>query len=280
MTEWDGQMSKPEVAAAINLRVRMPKAAEVIAAQIRGQIVRRELVPGMTLPPENILLDQFGVSRPTLRQAFRILETEGLIRVGRGFGGGAHVLMPDAAVAARNLGLILQLEGTTIDDVYRARTVLESVCARLMAGVKDADSIAGLYDCIDRVSGLIVAASDGIPDPHAWTRTTFEFHEKILHGSGNKTLALQGELLQNIVALHYAVTERSRFQDHSRPGRFRLVRASFTKLADLVAAGDTAGAYNHWLSHMNTAAKTLLGDDLADKPLVDLFADETYVGRR
>ena len=44
--------------------VRVPKAAELVAAQLRGQIVRGELGEGDTLPPEHELMQRFGVSRP------------------------------------------------------------------------------------------------------------------------------------------------------------------------------------------------------------------------
>src|SRR5215218_6683547 len=113
--------------------VRAPKTAELIATHIRRQIVRGELKEGDTLPPEVRLMEQFGVSRPTLREAFRILETESLISVRRGSRGGAQVMAPDLSVAARYVGLLLQLQGATIVDVYEARMVLEPVCARLLA---------------------------------------------------------------------------------------------------------------------------------------------------
>jgi DNA-binding FadR family transcriptional regulator len=61
--------------------VRAPKTSELIAAQLRRQIVRAAVKPGEKLPPETQLMKQFGVSRPTVREAFRILETEGLIVV-------------------------------------------------------------------------------------------------------------------------------------------------------------------------------------------------------
>src|SRR5829696_7938155 len=88
--------------------VRAPKTAELIAAHIRGQIVRNELSAGDTLPPETDLMRQFGVSRPTLREAFRILETESLLQVRRGSRGGAQVTAPTLSVAARYVGLLLQ----------------------------------------------------------------------------------------------------------------------------------------------------------------------------
>ena len=78
------------VPGPIGRPVRAPKTAELIASQLRGQIVRGELKAGDTLPPEITLMEQFGVSRPTLREAFRILETESLIDVRRGSRGGAQ----------------------------------------------------------------------------------------------------------------------------------------------------------------------------------------------
>ena len=69
------------------------KTGELIAAQLRRQIVRGVLKPGQTLPPETQLMEHFGVSRPTLREAFRILEAETLISVRRGSRGGAKVIV-------------------------------------------------------------------------------------------------------------------------------------------------------------------------------------------
>ena len=106
--------------------VRVPKAGEMVAAQLRRQIVLGELKEGDQLPPESVLMEQFGVSRPTLREAFRILEAEGAITVRRGVRGGARVQVPDIGVAARHIGLLLQYRGALLSDVYEVRAVLSS----------------------------------------------------------------------------------------------------------------------------------------------------------
>jgi DNA-binding FadR family transcriptional regulator len=255
----------------LNKQIRAPKTAELIAAQIRGQIVRGELQPGMTLATEGDLMVELGVSRPTLREAYRILETESLISVRRGVGGGALVLAPDVKVGARYVGLLLQLDGATIADVYEARMALEPICAGMMAARKDAGDLQRLNECCDEVAGLISASDNGVPEPHAWSRTTYRFHELVLQGSGNKTLALQGALLQEVVATHYAATVPEKFALNNRPQRFRRVLLSFRKLAKYVEEGDREGAHKHWLKHMQTAAGTLLGDDMKNKRIVDLF---------
>lgn len=252
-------------------QVRAPKTAELIASRIRGQIVRRELEPGTTLPTENELMEQLGVSRPTLREAYRILETESLISVRRGVGGGAVVLTPSLGVGARHVGLLLQFNGATIADVYEARTVLEPICAGMMASRRDPDDLRGIQECIEEVAQLIAESPKRIPEASVWSRTTYAFHELVLKGSGNKTLALQGGLLQEVVATHYAAAVADKFTEDSKPERFRRVLLSFRKLATLVAAGDREDAQKHWTKHMQTAAKTLLGDDVKNKRVVDLF---------
>src|SRR5215468_80799 len=120
-------------AGQIGQPVRAPKTSELIAAQLRRQIVRGTVKPGDKLPPETRLMGQFGVSRPTIREAFRILEAERLIIVRPGSRGGAQVMPPDPTVAARYFGLLLQLAGATIVDVYEARKVAEPACAGLLA---------------------------------------------------------------------------------------------------------------------------------------------------
>ena len=114
--------------------------ADLLATHLRARILRGEFKPGDTLPPETDLMADLQVSRPTLREALRILETESLISVHRGARGGARVLKPDLSVAARYVGLVLQVENTTIVDVYQTRLVLEPACARLLAEAADPDS--------------------------------------------------------------------------------------------------------------------------------------------
>ncbi|WP_459976733.1 FadR/GntR family transcriptional regulator, partial [Mycobacterium avium] len=84
------------------------RAADVIAGHIRRRIIRGELAEGQTLPTENELLAQFGVSRPTLREAIRVLESESLVEVKRGSRGGVRVSVPRVETAAHYTGLMLE----------------------------------------------------------------------------------------------------------------------------------------------------------------------------
>ena len=249
--------------------VRAPKTAELIATLYRRQIVRGELRPGDTLPSEQQLMEQFGVSRPTLREAFRILEAEDLISVKRGSRGGARVTQPSLSVAARYVGLLLQVQGTTIADVYEARMVLEPACARLLARRRTKQDLADLNACIDELRGAVEA---GHPDPALWSRQAARFHELIMQRSGSKTLAVQGGVLQDIVATHLALALS---RDHARDdelANFRRNVRSYEKLVALLEERDGPGAEQHWRAHMEAAGQRLLREDLQSRSVVDLFS--------
>src|ERR1700721_4766885 len=109
----------------VGARLRVPKMAELVAGDLRRRILRGELVENDALPSESALMQRFGVSRPTLRGAFRVLESESLISVRRGAHGGARVHLPNADSAARHTALVLEHRGVTMQDVYVARGVIE-----------------------------------------------------------------------------------------------------------------------------------------------------------
>ncbi|HEY2312846.1 MAG TPA: FCD domain-containing protein [Streptosporangiaceae bacterium] len=251
--------------------VRAPKTSELIAAQLRRQIVRGVVKPGEKLPAETQLMAQFGVSRPTIREAFRILETERLIAVRPGSRGGAQVVAPDPTAAARYVGLLLQLQGATIADVYEARKVAEPACAGMLARCRTEQDLADLAAVVAEIESAIGARGRLVPDPVLWSRLTHRFHELIMQRSGNKTLALQDAVLHDIVVTHTQLRVSRSFNETESPARFRRAVRAYKKLLALIEAGDADGAQRLWRSHMDSAAAYLLKDDLRDKPVVELF---------
>ena len=124
-----------------------------------------------------------------LREAFRILESEGLITVRRGAQGGARVQVPSAATAAGYAGLVLQHRGTTLADVLDVRGLVEAPAARLVAERRDrkkcADSLERLLDDID-------------PARHPETFADFNAH--LVELTRSETLMLITAMLEHIVS--------------------------------------------------------------------------------
>jgi DNA-binding FadR family transcriptional regulator len=231
--------------------VRVPKAGELVAAALRRQIITGELKPGEPLPNESVLMARFGVSRPTLREAFRILESESIIKVLRGAHGGARVMAPDGAVAARYTGLLLQYQGVPLADVYRARTSIEvSAVADLAAA--PAKTIAKLADLAERGAGLL-------DDAYGFAKHDTAVHQAIVDLVGSQTLSLLAAMLLNIMDAHNAHFMSVHGEAHEKEADELAFRAH-KKLVKLLQEGDAAGAQVHWRKHLNNVEKYMIGD--------------------
>ncbi|WP_420750539.1 FadR/GntR family transcriptional regulator [Rhodococcus sp. O3] len=251
-------------------RIQVPKTAEVIAQQLRSQIVRGVLKPGDTLPPETVLGQRFDVSRPTLREAFRILENESLIVVRRGSRGGVQVVSPDVAVAARYVGLLLQIEGTTLADLYEARTVLEPAAVRMLATRRSEEDVKDLTAIVDKLAILVDAGTEGA-DLDQWSATVFRFHDLILERAGNRTLGLMGRIIGDVVSTHMSRVVSRTTDTAEVEAQFKRTIRVFRKTVKLVEAGDADAAEQNWQRHMATSAKKMLWGRFASESVVDLF---------
>jgi GntR family transcriptional repressor for pyruvate dehydrogenase complex len=100
--------------------VRGNKISQQIIAQIRGMIFEGKLSTGDKLPPENILTEQFGVSRQTLREALRALEFIGLIEIKKGTAGGPCIAEMDSSIAQEMLANYLYFKNISVKQVSRS----------------------------------------------------------------------------------------------------------------------------------------------------------------
>ncbi|MGH9135683.1 MAG: FadR/GntR family transcriptional regulator [Acidimicrobiales bacterium] len=237
--------------------LRVPKAAELVADHLRKQIVRGELREGESLAAEASLTEQFGVSRPTLREAFRVLETEQLITVRRGARGGACVHAPSAAMVARYAGFYLEHDGATLADVLEARVAIEAPAAGLAAQRRTCDDLARLRDGIvecERFAG----------DRRRLVLQFSEFHALVVDVARNRTMALLHSVVREIIDMA-KLRRLEQAGDRGKP-LDRAVRAH-RKLVDLIEARDSGGAESLWHRHLTEANRYLLAIPGGDEPL-------------
>jgi DNA-binding FadR family transcriptional regulator len=239
--------------------VHVPKTAELVAAKLRYRIASGQLCEGDALPPETQLLEQFGVSRPILREALRILESESLIEVRRGVRGGGRVRLPDPKAIAGYAALLLQLKGATVADVLEARAVIEPAAARMVAERRSPDVLASLAACH---AAELHTSSDVLARAAASAR----FHNTLVEGSGNLTLLMLLGVLSTIIDHHHSLiaARLSREWRGFRGPYLHLVVEGHGRLLELLTAGDGIGAEALWRGHMREAresADRLLGDD-------------------
>jgi DNA-binding FadR family transcriptional regulator len=233
-------------AASMRASIRVPKTAEIVADHIRSRIIRGELTEGDFLPPEGQLMASLGISRPTLREAFRILEAEALISVVRGSRTGAKVHQPRVDLVSRYAGFVLQAQGTTVSDIYDARLGIEPFITRRLAEARSPAVVARLREEEERLK-FIVHEARYIDFMIALA----EFHRLLVELGGNRTLLLITSILQDVVT-RYQVEyfTRRALPDETQRKRSLWGLRSFDKLIRLIETGDADGAEAHWRLHL------------------------------
>lgn len=115
-------------------RIQQLRAHEYVAEQIRRHIVLRLVAPGEALPAERELAAMFGVGRPTVQRALRLLEADHLVEARRGRLGGTFVLAPSEDVQVME-GLITRLlrRRAELEELLDYRRLLEPAVARIVA---------------------------------------------------------------------------------------------------------------------------------------------------
>ena len=234
----------PQSAATRSAAGKRPKAAETVAAELRHQIVSGRLKPGDKLHPENALQTEFAISRPTMREALRILESESLIAISRGKHGGARVIPMDLTGAASQVGVHLQIAGTTLQDVWLARTIIEPPAAGLLAAQRKP---AALLELEANIAAARVAAQH---DLIRYADLSAEFSMLIAKHCGNKTLHLLAALIYDIIRRqHEDVTART--SDKPGVGKLREESIKSREMAvALMRSATPAVVESFWRTHL------------------------------
>jgi GntR family transcriptional repressor for pyruvate dehydrogenase complex len=216
--------------------VRPTSACELAVEQLRRAIHLGRFVAGDKLPPERALARQLRVSRTTVRDAVKILETDGLVQSKRGAAGGLSVLAQRAGCGPSPAERLKEIEA-----IYDYRLAIECAAARLAAARRRKPDLAAL----GRQVGLMgeLAASDGrAPDTVSrFMAADSEFHLSIARAARNDYL---------LAAI-----------EEARAAMFRPIGAVFRRLADnanayhealhaAIAAGDAGAAEAAMAAHL------------------------------
>ena len=157
---------------------RLQKASDVLADRLRARILGRGMSPGDSLPSEADLIHVEGFSRGTVREALRLLESDGLIEIRRGPRGGIRVAHPDLTQVSRSVALLLTLAQTSMRSFSEFRRLVEPAAAAAAARHATAEQRQWLLDLAERSD--LRTATDWDP--------TVEFHTAIASCSDNEIL--------------------------------------------------------------------------------------------
>lgn len=229
--------------------IRSPKTAELVAGTLRRMVVDGQLTDGDFLPNEAELMAHFGVSRPTLREAVRVLESERLVEVRRGSRTGARVRVPGPEIVARPAGLLLELSGATIADLMVARAGIEPLAVRLLAE-------SGTPEAFDELETMVAEHIPAGWQSDRLAQTTGDFHRRLVELSGNTTLAIIAGMLHEITVRHTEFVFKEG-RPVSKADYDKLMR-SYGRLLRLLRSGDGAAAEAHWRKHVDVSRELSL----------------------
>jgi GntR family transcriptional regulator, transcriptional repressor for pyruvate dehydrogenase complex len=252
---------------------RHPTAASHVAAVLRRMIVGGELPDGVWLPRQEDLLAQFGVSHPSLREALRMLEAEGLVTVQRGNRGGAVVHSPDATCAAFTIGLVLERERTTMRDVAATLASLEVECGVVCAEAPDRNE--RIVPALERLNEQ---ARQLLDDPVAFAESGRLFHEAMRGLTGSQTLkVLSGALAALWVAQMSRFTGVS-IEERTTPGDCASAQRAHEAITTAIAEGDSERVRTVIKAHRAAGGAHWIGSEGPN--LVDVTTDGLEAIRR
>ncbi|MHC0053484.1 FadR/GntR family transcriptional regulator [Actibacterium sp. D379-3] len=217
-----------------------------VAEAIKAWVMEEGLQSGDRLPGEAELIERFGMSKGTIREATRILEAQGLVRTRTGPGGGTFLHEMSVERAQALLSNYFYFRNLTIADIYQLRRVLEPEMAASLAGKLSADDLA-------RLEATMTAYAEPATSPEEEREqhiASLGFHALLAEMSENPLL---GFLIGFIATTLSDLTVYRRLYD---PPNHELWAKGIGFQKDLLAAlgrGDAAAARAIMTAHMDTA---------------------------
>lgn len=236
--------------AAGRRQPRLPKASDVLADRLRGQILGNGMRPGDPLRSEAVLIAETGFSRGTVREALRLLESDGLIEIRRGPHGGIRVTEPDLSQVTRSLALLLTLSGTTMRSFSEFRQLVEPAAAA-----------AAARTATEEQRGWLLALADTGTSRNGSWEPSVEFHEALGVCSNNEIIRVVVAAFGQELTWHVP-GERLSASDMDE------TRRAHRSIARAVAAGDADRASAAMSRHLKQFERVLAANGRLDEPVL------------
>jgi GntR family transcriptional repressor for pyruvate dehydrogenase complex len=221
-----------------------------VAAQIQQHITDGGLQPGDRLPPEHVLVQEFGVSRTVIREAIQSLKTRGLVTVKHG--SGVFVSEPTADTVSEFLSALFQFRGASVYDLHEAREILEVEIAALAAeraSDEDKAELGEKLEWMKKVRG----------SPREYVELDLVFHGILARATGNHIFLL---LLEPLVDL----LRQSRLKATQIPGGVEGSFRGHRAIYDSIARGDAEGARAAMREHLREVRDRLARTEETGSP--------------
>jgi GntR family transcriptional regulator, transcriptional repressor for pyruvate dehydrogenase complex len=222
------------------LKPRPPLHKEV-AGIISEKIITGEYPVRTFLPPERELCKSMGVSRTVIREAVKVLESGGLVRINRGLG--TVVLEPRHDSVSRPLKVLLRRKAGLVSHLLEIRKIIEVGMVGLAAERRTPENLAAMERALQ-----IMREKPGKPE--GYVDADLEFHSEIARATQNPTLSIimepVGELLRE-----------SRVATFSGPRMVQIRAKQHEEIFEFIRRGDANGARTAMSKHLHDTERDL-----------------------
>lgn len=174
--------------------LKTKRAFELIVELLKDKIFAGEYHPGDQLPTEREMADMLQVSRPTVREAYRVLEILNFVEIKKGKDGGAYILEPTYHSLSYVLSDLLRLQNVSIDNLTEARLLLETDVIRLaVRRVEDND--------ITELEKWIVRGQEQLGAGQLANMENINFHLRLAEVTKNPILCIALSSIMNLLVI-------------------------------------------------------------------------------
>lgn len=232
-----GNSGSPDMFIPVNV----DRVSQVIVDQIKLLIRDGRLHPGDRLPSERELCQRFGVSRVTVREALRVLESSGLVTIRVGAHGGAFLTTPSAERLGAGLADLISLAPLTAVNVTEARIIVELGLLPLAVERATDEDITDLFAMVEEAEKAVAGGNYTVEMSAA-------FHVRVGECTHNPAIEM---LLQSF----HGPMRMSLEESHISAPMGERGTKEHRKLAQAIKDRDVAAAREVMTKHLDRTAK-------------------------
>ncbi|HEU4370849.1 MAG TPA: FadR/GntR family transcriptional regulator [Methylomirabilota bacterium] len=225
--------------------IKSTRIYEEIVRQVKAMIAEGKVKGGDRLPPERDLAEKFVVSRTSVREALRALESLGLVEIRPGEGTFVRQVSIESLIEPLALLMVSQREA--IGELFEARRLLEPSLAALAAERATPEELHEMERILEAQAGEVAAGRTGLAQDA-------QFHAAIGAAAHNRAITRIAHAIMDLLT-------QSREESLNTPGRPTRSHEDHRRVLAAIGARDAEGARRAMLEHISAVESLVLGAD-------------------
>lgn len=239
---------KKEISVSLQ-PVQTRRASEEIYEQIRKLILDGEIHPGERLPSERKMMDMMKRSRPTIREAMRMLEREGYIKIYSG-SSGAVVQEINVDNAVQSLETVMQMKHLNMENILEFRRMTESEAARLAAERCTEENRKKIAD-------ILKHEESAVGDSEQFKESDMQFHLAVAEASQNVMYVIMLQVCRNMIDEALAGI-LNKGKNSERETRYQRILEAHRMICQAILDGQGEAASRNMRNHLVDAEEDIL----------------------